>query len=105
MKVGGTAAQATVVCHAAAQPDLYGSLSLRVTETKRSAGGNPPSASVVIGSAPYKLAGGGQRRLSVTLNRTGKSLLRSRHTLAARLRLTIGNGTVTRTVTFTRVAR
>ncbi len=60
---------------------------------------------MLIGSARYKLAAGARRQLSVTLNRTGKSLVSSRHRLTAQLRVTIGTRTVTRAVTFTRGAR
>jgi hypothetical protein len=104
VKVSGSAVRVTVTCHAAAGHRCSGSLSLIATETRRS-GAKPAKRSVLIGSARCKLAGGARRQLSVRLNRTGRSLLSARHRLPAQLRVTIGPQTVTRAVTFTRVAR
>jgi hypothetical protein len=105
VKVSGAAVKATVVCHATARLTCAGSLSLLVTESG-SAGAKSAKRQVVIGNTLYKLKGGTRRRLSVALNRTGKSLLRSRHTLTARLRLTIDKRTtLARTVTFKQTKR
>jgi hypothetical protein len=105
VKVKGAAVMVTVVCHATARQTCTGSLSLLVTESG-SAPANAAKRVVVIGNSPYKLKGGTRRRLSVSLNRTGKSLLRSRHKLTARLRLTIDKQTtLARTVTFKRTKR
>ncbi len=105
LKVRRATVEATVVCHATSRQTCQGSLSLLATESG-SAHTTSAERMVVVGSTSYTLRGGIQRRLSVALNRTGKSLLRSRHTLATRLRLTFGKrSAVTRTVTFTRSKR
>jgi hypothetical protein len=104
VKVHGSAVQVTVVCHAATGHTCAATLSLVVTKTGAPSA-KPAKRPVVIASARYKLAGGARRQLPVTLNRAGRSLLSARHRLAAQLRLTIGTRTVTRAVTFTRVAR
>jgi hypothetical protein len=104
VKVSGTAVTVTVVCHATAHQTCTGTLSLLVTEP-RSHAAKAAKRLVLIGSTPCKLVGATRRRVAVALNRTGKSLLHSRHSLAARLRLTIGTTTVTRTVTLTRGRR
>jgi hypothetical protein len=104
VKVSGSVVQVTVVCHAAARQTCTGTLSLVVTEP-RSPATKSAKRSVLVGRTPFKLKGATRRRLSVALNRTGKSLLRSRHKLTAGLRLTLGTQTVTRTVTLKQAKR
>jgi hypothetical protein len=104
VKVSGTAVVVTIVCHATARQTCTGTLSLFVTEP-RSHPAKSAKRVVLIGSRRCKLVGPTRRRLAVTLNRTGRSLLRSRRSLTAGLRLTIGNTTVTRMVTLTRRRR
>ena len=79
-KHGATSVSAPVTCSRQATGNCTITLLLTATQTVRH-----KVQKITVGSATTKLKPGTTRTLSVSLNATGRSLLKSRHTLAATL--------------------
>jgi hypothetical protein len=111
-KTSGTSAGASVSCTGSAGGSCTVTLTLSVTETLSgnkvtavSASKHKPKKTkrtVVIGTTTVKLAAGQTKTVSVSLNGTGKRLLKSRHSLSVKLTASQKNGAKsTFTVKFT----